>query len=44
MEFSESWDRYIPLMEFAYKNSFQSSIGVEPYEALYGWKCKTPVC
>ena len=44
MEFSGSWDRYIPLMEFAYNNSFQSSIGMTPYEALYGRKCKTHVC
>ena len=44
MEFSGSWDRYIPLMEFAYNNSFQSSIGMAPYEALYGQKCRTPVC
>ena len=36
MEFSGSWDRYIPLMEFAYNNSFQSSIGMAPYEALFG--------
>ena len=44
MEFSGSWDRYIPLMEFSYNNSFQSSIGMAPYEALYGWKCRTFVC
>ena len=44
IEFSGSWDRYIPLMEFAYNNSFQSSIGMAPYEALYGRKCRTPVC
>ena len=31
-------------MEFAYNNSFQSSIGMTPYEALYGLKCRTPVC
>ena len=43
MEFSGSWDRYIPLMEFAYNNSFQSSIGMAPYEALYARKCRTPV-
>ena len=30
-------------MEFAYNNSFQSSIGMAPYEALYGRKCRTPV-
>ena len=44
MEFWGSWDKYIPLMEFAYNNSFQSSIGMAPYEALYGRKCRTPVC
>ena len=44
MEFLGSWDRYIPLIEFSYNNSFQSSIGMAPYEALYGWKCRTPVC
>ena len=44
MEFSGSWDRYIPLMECTYNNSFQSTIGMAPYEALYGRKCKTPVC
>ena len=44
MEFLGSWDRYIPLMEFSYNNSFQSSIGMAPYEALYGRKCRTLVC
>ena len=44
LDFSGSRDRYIPLMEFAYNNSFQSNIGKAPYEALYGWKCRTPVC
>ena len=44
LDFLGSWDRYIPLMEFAYNNSFQSSIGMAPYEALYGRKCRTPVC
>ena len=44
MEFSGSWDRYIPLMEFSCNNSFQSSIGMAPYEALYGQKCRTLVC
>ena len=39
-----SWDRHIPLFEFVYNNSFQSSIGMAPYEALYGRKCKTPLC
>ena len=31
-------------MEFAYNNSYPSSIEMEPYEALYGRKCRTPLC
>ena len=31
-------------MEFAYNNSYQSSIGIAPYEALYGRRCRTPMC
>ncbi|KAG8498480.1 hypothetical protein CXB51_005010 [Gossypium anomalum] len=42
-EFSGSWERYLPLIEFAYNNSFQSSIKMAPYEALYGCKCRTPL-
>ena len=44
MEFSGSWDKYIVLMEFSYNNSFQLSIGMSPYEVLYGQKCRTLVC
>ena len=44
MEFTGSWDRYVPLMEFSYNNSYQASIGMAPYEALYGQRCRTPVC
>ena len=39
-----SWDRHIALVEFVYNNSFQSSIRMTPYEALYGRKCRTPLC
>ena len=39
-----SWDRHIALVEFVYNNSFQSSIGMAPYEALYGRKYRTPLC
>ena len=44
LDFPRSWDRYIPLMEFSYYNSYQSSIGMAPYEALYGRRCRTPMC
>ena len=44
MEFPRSWDRYIPLMEYSYNNSYQESIDMGPYETLYGRRCRTPVC
>ena len=44
MEFSRSWDRYILLIKFSYNNTYQSSIGMAPYEALYGRRCRTPMC
>ena len=44
MEFKGSWDNYLALIEFVYNNSYQSSICMAPYEALYGRKCRTPVC
>ena len=39
-----NWDNHLPLVEFAYNNSYQSSIKMAPYEMLYGRKCRTPVC
>ena len=44
IDYEGSLDRHIFLVEFVYNNSFQSSIGMAPYEALYGRKCKTPLC
>ena len=44
IEFKGSWDTHLSLMEFAYNNSYQSSIGMAPFEALYGWKFCTLVC
>ena len=44
IEFKGSWDTHLSLMEFAYNNSYLSSIGMAPFEALYGRKCYTPVC
>ncbi|WJX81407.1 hypothetical protein P8452_64294 [Trifolium repens] len=39
-----SWDDVLPLIEFTYNNSFHASIGMAPYEALYGRRCQTPLC
>ncbi|KAL0282348.1 UNVERIFIED_CONTAM: Retrovirus-related Pol polyprotein from transposon [Sesamum angustifolium] len=44
IEFRGNWDEHLPLMEFMYNNSFHSSIGMAPYEALYGRKCRSPIC
>ncbi|KAD7479605.1 hypothetical protein E3N88_02741 [Mikania micrantha] len=44
IDFGGSWDDYLPLAEFSYNNSYHSSIGMPPYEMLYGRKCRTPVC
>ena len=44
LDFSRTWERYLLLVEFAYNNSFQSSIGMAPFEALYGRLCRSPVC
>ena len=43
IEFKGRWDTHLSLMEFAYNNSYQSNIGMAPFEALYGWKFRTLV-
>ena len=39
-----AWDEVLALIEFAYNNSFHASIGMALYEALYGRRCRTPLC
>ena len=39
-----SWEEHLPLVEFAYNNSYQPSIQMTPYEALYGRPCRSLVC
>jgi len=43
LDFRGSWARYLPLVEFSYNNSYQASIGMASYEALYGQKCRSPL-
>ena len=43
IDFKGSWDDHLPLIEFSYNNSYHASIGMPPYEALYGRKCRSPV-
>jgi hypothetical protein len=40
---SGSWEEWLPLAEFSYNNSYQESIKMAPFEALYGRKCRTPL-
>ena len=39
-----SSEEHLPLVEFAYNNSYQASIQMAPYEALYGRPCRSPLC
>ena len=39
-----SWEEHLPLVEFAHNNSYQASIQMAPYEALYGRPCRSPIC
>jgi hypothetical protein len=43
LDFKGNLIQFLPLVEFAYNNSFQATIGMAPYEALYGRKCRSPL-
>jgi hypothetical protein len=42
IDYGKNWDKHISLAEFAYNNSYQSSLKMAPFEALYG-RCRTPL-
>ncbi|KAD5802846.1 hypothetical protein E3N88_14206 [Mikania micrantha] len=44
IDFGGSWDVHLPLVEFSYNNSYHTSIKCAPFEALYGRKCRSPIC
>ncbi|GJY25755.1 putative reverse transcriptase domain-containing protein [Tanacetum coccineum] len=44
IDFGKGWDRHLPLVEFSYNNNYHTSIKVASFEALYGRKCRSPVC
>nr|GEX23319.1 putative reverse transcriptase domain-containing protein [Tanacetum cinerariifolium] len=44
LNFGKSWDTHLPLVEFSYNNSYHTSIKAAPFEALYGCKCRSPIC
>jgi hypothetical protein len=41
--FPQKWDDCLPLAEFSYNNSYQVSIKMAPFEALYRRRCRTPL-
>jgi hypothetical protein len=43
IHYGTSWDKYLALAKFSYNNSYQSSIQMAPFEALYGRRCRTPL-
>nr|GEY56356.1 hypothetical protein [Tanacetum cinerariifolium] len=44
IDFGKVWVNHLPLVEFSYNNSYHASIKAAPFEALYGRKCRSPVC
>nr|GEW20604.1 putative reverse transcriptase domain-containing protein [Tanacetum cinerariifolium] len=44
IDFGKGWLKHLPFFKFSYYNSYRASIKVAPYEALYGQKCRSPVC
>ncbi|GJZ46909.1 putative reverse transcriptase domain-containing protein [Tanacetum coccineum] len=44
IDFGKGWVNHLPLVEFSYNNGYHASIKAAPFEALYGQKCRSPVC
>ena len=44
LDLKGSWEKHLPLVEFSYNNSYQASIQMAPYEALYGRPCQSSIC
>jgi hypothetical protein len=43
LTYHDQWDECLPFAEFSYNNSYQESIKMAPFEALYGRRCRTPL-
>jgi hypothetical protein len=43
MENQDSWDKNLPWAEFSYNNSYQESLKMAPFKALYERQCRTPL-
>nr|GEX56866.1 putative reverse transcriptase domain-containing protein [Tanacetum cinerariifolium] len=44
IDVGKGWVNHLPLVEFSYNNSYHASIKAAPFDALYGRKCRSPVC
>ncbi|GJV42008.1 putative reverse transcriptase domain-containing protein [Tanacetum coccineum] len=44
LDFGKGWDRHLSLIKFSYNNIYHTSIKAAPFEALYGRKCRSPIC
>lgn len=44
LDLEGSWETHLPLVEFAYNNNYQATIQMAPFEALYGKRCRSPIC
>ena len=43
LTYGKNWEHSLSYAEFSYNNSYQASLGMSPFEALYGKKCRTPL-
>jgi hypothetical protein len=43
LQYDKNWDKCLSLAEFSYNNSYQTSLKMAPFEALYGRRCRTPL-
>jgi hypothetical protein len=43
LHYGKNWDKCLSLAEFSYNNSYQSSLKMTPFKALYGIRCRTPL-
>ena len=43
LDFKGIWDEHLALIKFTYNNSFHATIGMAPFEALYGRRCRSPI-
>jgi hypothetical protein len=43
LTYGKVWEKSLSYAEFSYNNSYQASLGMSPFEAMYGRKCRTPL-